>query len=80
MAIQLDGRPGLVVLGSLLLAIEANNFLLTTANNCSRLMNEVRTNVLGPRCGNCTTDLQEYSEWPLLAVVPHSFSFVLNDR
>lgn len=48
------GRAGLVALGSLLVALEANDFVLTTKSNWSRLMNELRKNVIDPRCGNCT--------------------------
>jgi hypothetical protein len=48
------GRAGLVALGSLIVALEANDFVLTTKSNWSRLMNELRKNVLDPRCGNCT--------------------------
>jgi len=48
------GRAGLVALGSLLVALEANSFVLTTKSNWSRLMNELRKNVIDPRCGNCT--------------------------
>jgi hypothetical protein len=48
------GRAGLVALGSLLVALEANDFVLTTKSNWSRLMNELRKNLLDPRCGNCT--------------------------
>jgi hypothetical protein len=51
---NMQGRPGLWALGSLLVAMEANDFVLTTASNWSRLMNELRKNVLDPRCGNCT--------------------------
>ena len=49
------GRNGLVALGSLLVAMEANDFVLTTASNWSRLMNELRKNVVHVRCQNCTT-------------------------
>jgi hypothetical protein len=58
------GRAGLVALGSLLVAMEANDFVLTTASNWSRLMNELRKNVLDPRCNGCTrmVDLK-YGEW-----------------
>jgi hypothetical protein len=48
------GRAGLVALGSLLVALEANDFVLTTKSNWSRLMNELRKNVLDPRCDKCT--------------------------
>jgi hypothetical protein len=49
------GRAGLVALGSLLVAMEANRFILTTKSNWSTLMNHLRTNVIDPRCRNCTT-------------------------
>jgi len=55
MSQDLKGKPGLIALGSLLIAMEANDFVLTTASNWSRLMNELRKNVLNPRCGNCTS-------------------------
>jgi hypothetical protein len=38
----LKGRTGLVALGLLLLVMEANDFVLTTASNWSRLMDEFR--------------------------------------
>jgi hypothetical protein len=52
------------VSGSLLVAMEANYFVLTTASNWSRLMNELRKNFVEPRCNNCTlmVDLK-YGEW-----------------
>jgi hypothetical protein len=62
----LDGKAGLVALGSLLVAMEANDFVLTTASNWSRLMNELRKNIVDPRCNNCTTmiDLRsDKNEW-----------------
>lgn len=64
MAEQLQGRPGLVALASLVLAMQANNFVLTTASNWSRIMNELRKNILDPRCGKCTKmiDLRQ-GEW-----------------
>ena len=64
MSQELNGRPGLVALGSLLVAMESNDFVLTTASNWSRLMNELRQTVLDPRCGNCTrmVDLK-HGEW-----------------
>jgi hypothetical protein len=49
------GQFGLVALGSLLVAMEANDFVLTTASNWSRMMNELRKNVIDLRCQNCTT-------------------------
>lgn len=64
LAKDLDGMPGLVTLGSLLVAMEADSFVLTTASNWSRLMNELRQGVIDPRCNNCTLmiDLLE-GEW-----------------
>jgi hypothetical protein len=54
LAEQLGGRPGLVALASLLVALQADDYVLTTKSNWSRLINELRKNVLDPRCGNCT--------------------------
>jgi hypothetical protein len=64
MSKQLDGAPGLVALGSLLLSVEANDFVLTTKSNWSRLMNELRKNIVDPRCNGCTkmVDLSQ-GEW-----------------
>ncbi|KAG7357548.1 hypothetical protein IV203_002236 [Nitzschia inconspicua] len=61
MARQLNGKPGLLALASLLVAMEGNDFVLTTGSNWSRLMNELRRAIVDPRCGNCTTmiDLQK---------------------
>lgn len=61
---DLGGRPGLIALGSLLVSMEANDFVLTTKSNWSRLMNELRKNVLDPRCSGRTklVDL-EPGEW-----------------
>jgi hypothetical protein len=54
-AMELKGKPGLWALGSLLVAMEANHFVLSTTSNWARLMNELRKNVLDPHCGNCTS-------------------------
>jgi hypothetical protein len=64
LATRTNGKTGLVALGSLLLAMEANDFVLSTGSNWSRLMNELRKNILNPRCQNCTRciDLLE-GEW-----------------
>lgn len=48
------GRSGLIALGSLLVAMEANKFVLTTKSNWSTLMNHLRTQIIDPRCGSCT--------------------------
>lgn len=60
---EMKGRAGLLTLASLLVAMEANDYVLTTASNWSRLMNEVRTAILDVECGGCTRmiDLQEPS-------------------
>ena len=52
---DINGRNGLIALGSLLVAMEATDYVLTTASNWSRLINELRKNVIDPRCNNCTT-------------------------
>ena len=48
------GRAGLVALGSLLVGLEAKSFVLTTKSNWSALINYLRTNIIDPRCDNCT--------------------------
>jgi len=55
------GNAGLQSLGALLIAMEANRYILTTGSNWSRLINELRKSVLDSRCGNCTKmiDLRE---------------------
>jgi hypothetical protein len=55
MARNMNGRPGLLALASLLVAMEANDFVLTTASNFSRLIDELRRAILDPHCGNCTS-------------------------
>ena len=54
MAALLQGRTGTVALASLLVAMEANDFVLTLGSNWSRLMNELRKTILDPRCNSCT--------------------------
>ena len=51
---KLHGRIGLIALGSLLVALEANDYVLTTASNWSRMINELRKGILNPRCNDCT--------------------------
>lgn len=51
MSTKLGGSPGLAGLASLLVAMEANDFVLTTASNWSRVMNELRKTVLKARLG-----------------------------
>jgi hypothetical protein len=59
-----NGRAGLVALGSLLVALEANYFVLTTKSNWSRLLDQLRRAMIDPHCGNCTkvVDLRP-GEW-----------------
>jgi hypothetical protein len=58
----LKGRAGLVAIGSLLVAMEANDFVLTTQSNWSRLIDELRKNVLDARCNECTDMIDIESE------------------
>ena len=51
------GRAGLLAMASLLVAMEANLFVLTTKSNWSTLMEHLRTNIVDPRCGNCTRSI-----------------------
>lgn len=62
----LNGKSSLV---ALLLAMEAKHYILTTGSNWSRLMNELRMNVIDIKCNGCTTmvDLRQahwkYQDW-----------------
>lgn len=62
--VMIGSSEGIPALGSLLVSMEANDFVLTTGSNWSRLINELRKNVLDPRCNKCThlVDL-EPDEW-----------------
>jgi hypothetical protein len=55
MARNMNCRPGLLALTSLLLAMEANDFVLMTTSNFSRVIDELRRAILDPHCGNCTS-------------------------
>mmetsp|Transcript_17487 Transcript_17487/g.29048 ORF Transcript_17487/g.29048 Transcript_17487/m.29048 type:complete len:400 (-) Transcript_17487:180-1379(-) len=59
---ETKGKAGLWAMGSLLVALEANFFVLATKSNWSRVMNELRRNVVDSRCNGCTQmiDLKEY--------------------
>jgi len=48
------GMDGLESMGALLVALEANRYVLTTQSNWSRLINELRMSIVDPRCGDCT--------------------------
>jgi hypothetical protein len=67
MARSLQGKTGLWALGSLLVAMEADAFVLVLSSHWSRLMNELRKNVLDPRCKSCTlmedAAKGEWTEW-----------------
>lgn len=54
-AVETKGKTGLWALASLLVAMEAQHYVLTTTSNWSRLMNELRQNVVNIQCGGCTT-------------------------
>jgi hypothetical protein len=64
MMAQANGKNGLESLGALLVAMESYGYVLTTGSNWSRLINELRKNVVNPRCRQCTKmiDLLE-DEW-----------------
>lgn len=47
-------RMGTIALGSMLVALEANDFVLTTESNWSRLMNELRKRIVDRSCNGCT--------------------------
>lgn len=53
-ATALEGRMGTIALGSLLVALEANEFVITTESNWSRLLNELRKSIVDPSCHGCT--------------------------
>lgn len=48
------GRAGLMALASMLVALEADYFVLTTASNWSRIINQIRQQWIDPLCNNCT--------------------------
>ena len=48
------GRGGLLSMGSLLVSLEANYFVLTTGSGFSRILDFIRMGMIDPRCGNCT--------------------------
>ena len=54
MAQNTNGAIGKASLIALLLALEARYYVLTSGSNWSRLIDELRRNVLDYKCGNCT--------------------------
>jgi hypothetical protein len=67
MAKNTRGRGGLIHMGSLLVGMEANYFVLSTQSTFGRVMDAIRTNILDPRCGNCTrlVDVQPGLWWKI---------------
>ena len=51
----LKGKAGLLALSSILVCMEANDYILTTSSNWSRIINEIRLSIINPRCNNCTS-------------------------
>mmetsp|Transcript_37403 Transcript_37403/g.112082 ORF Transcript_37403/g.112082 Transcript_37403/m.112082 type:complete len:143 (-) Transcript_37403:99-527(-) len=61
----MSGGHGLQSLGALLVEFQANRYVLTTRSNWSRLLNELRSNIIDPRCGGCTRMVDIcYGQWP----------------
>jgi hypothetical protein len=54
LATETNGAAGLDSVAALLVSLQANRYVLGTGSNWSRLINELRKNVLNPRCDNCT--------------------------
>jgi len=50
-----EGQDGLEAMAALLIALEADRYVLTTQSNWSRLINELRKSIVHPRCGECTS-------------------------
>lgn len=53
-SLQSKGKPGLWAIGSILVAMESKYYVLNLASNWSQIYNELRKNVVHPRCNNCT--------------------------
>jgi len=51
---SLGGKAGLESLAGLLIAMQANRYVLQTQSNWSRLIDELRRNVVDLRCDGCT--------------------------
>jgi len=63
----MSGGHGLQSLGALLVELQANRYVLTTRSNWSRLLNELRSNIIDPRCGGCTRMVDIcYGQWPIM--------------
>ena len=63
-ALRSEGREGIEALASLLLAMESQKFIITGKSNWSRLMDEIRKNILDPHCNYCTSVIDlEPASW-----------------
>ena len=60
---DLEGKPGLWAIGSVLVAMELKYYILTLSSNWSRLYNELRKNIVDPRCENCTVMVDRSGWW-----------------
>eukprot|EP00939_MAST-03C_sp_MAST-3C-sp1_P003088 g3088.t1 len=49
-----EGRLGTMSIAALVIAMEADEYVLTSTSNWSRLINELRLGVIDPRCNGCT--------------------------
>jgi hypothetical protein len=62
-----SGQNGMDSLAALLVSLQSNNYVLVTTSNWSRLINELRTSVIDPRCQRCTRMLDLHpGQWPKL--------------
>jgi len=72
------GHTGLLALGSMIVSMESNYFILSTGSNWSRVMNELRKNVLRPRChwkGQSSTNRTDIDCTALIDVQPASSQY-----
>jgi hypothetical protein len=56
-----QGLAGLESLAALLVALQGNRYVLGSGSNWSRLIDEIHSHVLDPRCGNCTQVLNVHN-------------------
>jgi hypothetical protein len=71
MSKRLGGSAGLVALGSLLVAMEANDFVLTTESNWSRVMDSLRQAIVESRV-NRRTNMVDLRKWKGVAKTEHT--------
>ena len=58
-----NGKYGLQVLASVIIACNANSYILTTSSNLSRLMDEIRQNVVDANFNNITRLIDLQRNW-----------------